>query len=45
MVNLARHAFSSKNYDLAAEIYEMKIAEHGLKPELLLGLADSLARA
>lgn len=45
MVDLARQAFSSKNFDLAAEIYERSISEYGPKPELLLGLADSLARA
>lgn len=45
MVDLARQAFSSRNFDLAAEIYERSISENGPKPELLLGLADSLARA
>lgn len=45
MVDLARQAFSSKNFDLAAEIYERSISEHGPKSELLLGLADSLAKA
>ncbi|KAL4230189.1 LON peptidase N-terminal domain and RING finger protein 3 [Mactra antiquata] len=44
MVDLAKQAFSSKNFDLAAEIYERSISENGPKPELLLGLADSFAR-
>lgn len=45
MVDLARQAFCSKNFDLAADIYERSITEHGPKSELLLGLADSLAKA
>lgn len=45
MVDLARQAFSSKNFDLAAEIYERSITEYGPKSDLLLGLADSLAKA
>ncbi|XP_045203478.1 LON peptidase N-terminal domain and RING finger protein 1-like [Mercenaria mercenaria] len=45
MVDLARQAFNSKNYELATEIYERSISEYGPKPELLLGLADSFARA
>jgi pentatricopeptide repeat protein len=45
MVDLARQAFSSRNYDLAADIYERSISEHGPKPELLLGLADCFAKA
>ena len=44
MVDLASQAFSSKNYDLAAEIYERSISENGPKTEYLLGLADSLAK-
>ncbi|KAH3843339.1 hypothetical protein DPMN_116854 [Dreissena polymorpha] len=44
MVDLARQAFTSKNFDLAAEIYERTIRENGPKTELLLGLADCFAR-
>jgi len=44
MVDLARQAFSSRNFDLAAEIYERSISQHGPKCELLLGLGDSLAK-
>ena len=41
MVDLARQAFSTTNYDLAAEIYERKIVESGPSVGLYLGLADS----
>jgi len=44
MVDLARQAFSSKNFDLAADIYERSITEYGPKPEFLLGLADCFAK-
>ncbi|WAR00617.1 LONF3-like protein [Mya arenaria] len=44
MVDLAKQAFSSKNFDLAAEIYERSIREYGPKPEFLLGLADCFAK-
>lgn len=44
MVDLARQAFTTKNFDLSAEIYERTIAENGPNVELFLGLADSYAR-
>lgn len=44
MVDLARQAFTSKNFDLAVEIYERTIRENGPRTELLLGLADCFAR-
>ena len=45
MVDLAQQAFSTKNYDLAAEIYDRTIREHGPSGSLYLGLADSYARS
>ncbi|KAK6173031.1 hypothetical protein SNE40_016570 [Patella caerulea] len=45
MVDLARNAFSTQNFDLAAEIYERTIIENGPKVDLYLGLADSFARS
>ncbi|RUS79220.1 hypothetical protein EGW08_013005 [Elysia chlorotica] len=44
MVDLAREAFSTNNFSLAADIYERTITENGPTSELFLGLADSLAR-
>ena len=44
MVELAKQAFSSRNFTLAAEIYDRNITEHGPTLELYMGLADSLAR-
>ena len=44
MVDLARQAFSTNNFVLAAEIYERTIKENGPHAELFLGLADSFAR-
>ena len=44
MVDLAREAFSTNNFSLAADIYERTIRENGPTSELFLGLADSLAR-
>ncbi|KAK3100163.1 hypothetical protein FSP39_015593 [Pinctada imbricata] len=45
MVELARQAFNTNNFDLAVEIYERAIKENGPSPDLLLGLADSSARS
>ena len=45
MVDLARQAFSTNNFDLAAEIYERHLREVGPKLETYLGLADSLAKS
>ena len=44
MVDLARQAFSTNNFGLAAEIYGRTIKENGPQAELFLGLADSFAR-
>ncbi|CAG5117190.1 unnamed protein product [Candidula unifasciata] len=44
MVDLAREAFITNNFCLAADIYERTIRENGPTAELYLGLADSLAR-
>ena len=44
MVDLAREAFSTHNFDLAAEIYERSIKENGPNSDLYLGLADSFAK-
>lgn len=44
MVDLARQAFTTNNFGLAAEIYERTIKENGPQAELFLGLADSFAR-
>lgn len=43
MVDLAREAFSTNNFDLAADIYQRTIKENGPKVELYIGLADSFA--
>jgi len=43
MVELAKQAFNTKNFGLAAEIYERTIAENGPSVDLYLGLADSFA--
>ena len=45
MVDLAKQAFVTNNFDLAAEIYERHIAENGPNADVFLGLADSYARA
>lgn len=45
MVDLAKQAFSTNNFDLAAEIYERSIKENGPAVDLYLGLADSFARS
>ena len=45
MVDLAKQAFVTNNFDLAADIYERHIAENGPNADVLLGLADSYARA
>ena len=44
MVDLAREAFSTNNFGLAADIYERTIQEKGPTSDLFLGLADSFAR-
>jgi len=44
MVDLAKEAFSTNNFSLAAEIYDRAIRENGPTLELFLGLADSFAR-
>lgn len=44
MVDLAREAFSTHNFDLAADIYERSIKENGPTADLYLGLADSFAK-
>ncbi|XP_005112882.1 LON peptidase N-terminal domain and RING finger protein 3 [Aplysia californica] len=44
MVDLAKEAFSTNNFGLAADIYERTIRENGPTSELFLGLADSFAR-
>ncbi|GFR68572.1 LON peptidase N-terminal domain and RING finger protein 3-like [Elysia marginata] len=44
MVDLAKEAFCTNNFSLAADIYERTIRENGPTSELFLGLADSLAR-
>ncbi len=45
MVDLARQAFSTKNFDLAADIYSRHLTDFGPSVEVYLGLADSLAKA
>ena len=45
MVDLAKQAFNTNNFDLAAEIYERNIRENGPSQEIYLGLADSYARS
>ena len=44
MVDLAKQAFTTNNFDLSAEIYERNIKENGPSLKLYLGLADSYAR-
>ncbi|BFZ24338.1 hypothetical protein BsWGS_27377 [Bradybaena similaris] len=44
MVDLAKEAFNTSNFGLAADIYQRTIRENGPTVELYLGLADSLAR-
>lgn len=43
MVELANQAFSTNNFDLAADVYERIILESGPSSTLYLGLADSCA--
>ena len=45
MVDVAKQAFYTKNFSLAADIYERQIANNGPSIEMCLGLADSYARA
>jgi len=45
MVDLAKQAFTTENFDLAADIYERNIKENGPRIGLYLGLADSCARS
>jgi len=44
MVDLAKEAFRTNNFDLAADIFERTIRENGPNSDLFLGLADSLSR-
>lgn len=44
MVDLAKQAFDTNNFELAADIYERTITENGPTTVLYLGLADSFAR-
>jgi len=44
MVDLAKEAFSTNNFSLAADIYDRAIKEHGPTSDLFLGLADCFAR-
>lgn len=43
MVDLAKEAFNTQNYQLAAEIYERTIKENGPSLDLCMGLANSFA--
>lgn len=43
MVDLAKEAFNTQNFQLAVEIYERTIKENGPSLELCIGLADSFA--
>lgn len=43
MVDLAKEAFNTQNFQLAAEIYERTIKENGPSLDLCMGLADSFA--
>ena len=45
MVDLAKQAFSTKNFDLAAEIYERYLRDSGPNLDIYLGLADSYAKS
>ncbi|XP_033744047.1 LON peptidase N-terminal domain and RING finger protein 3-like [Pecten maximus] len=45
MVDLAKQAFSTNNFELAADVYERTIRENGPSSELYFGLADSFARS
>ncbi|XP_069131502.1 LON peptidase N-terminal domain and RING finger protein 3-like [Argopecten irradians] len=45
MVDLAKQAFSTNNFELAADVYERTIRENGPSAELYFGLADSFARS
>ena len=45
MVDLARQAFSTKHFDLAAEIYERHLRDFGPNLDTYLGLADSYAKS
>ena len=45
MVDLAKQAFSTNNFDLAVEIYERYLRDSGPNLEIYLGLADSYAKS
>lgn len=45
MDDLAQQAYSTKNYDLACEIYDRRIREFGPTVQLYMGLGDSYAGA
>ena len=45
MVDIAKQALSTNNFDLAVEIFERHIKEHGPNVELYVGLGDSYARS
>ena len=45
MSDLAQQAFTTNNFDLAAQIYERLIANDGPSVEVCLSLGDSLAKA
>lgn len=45
MVDLAKQAFSTNNFDLAAEIYERHLRDFGPNVQTYLGLADSYAKS
>ncbi|OWF53763.1 LON peptidase N-terminal domain and RING finger protein 3-like [Mizuhopecten yessoensis] len=45
MVDLARQAFNTNNFELAVDVYERTIREHGPSSDLYFGLADSFARS
>lgn len=45
MVDLAKQAFKTNNFYLAAEIYERTIAENGPTSELYVSLADCYSRS
>ncbi|XP_060064809.1 LON peptidase N-terminal domain and RING finger protein 3-like [Ylistrum balloti] len=45
MVDLAKQAFSTNNFELAVDVYERTIRENGPSSELYFGLGDSYARS
>ncbi len=45
MVDLGTLAFTTKNYDLAADIYEQQLRDFGPSVDTYLALADSLAKS